>query len=158
MLKKLLTFHCAGWFTLKKKERKIMENEWDTILEQYICNVISPDGRDTFESTQKLIDEIMNVANISADNVVLDMGCGWGNVTRVCATKTSHTVIGIEPNFQNIEEAKQRSKEYNINYIQGSFEKPGFDKKADIIKSMIKDEKEKEKNKSKSKENIEREV
>lgn len=114
-----------------------MENEWDTILEQYICNVISPDGRDTFESTQKLNDEIMNVANISADNVVLDMGCGWGNVTRVCATKTSHTVIGIEPNFQNIEEAKQRSKEYNINYIQGSFEKPGFDKKADIIISSL---------------------
>lgn len=58
MLKKLLTFHCAGWFTLKKKERKIMENEWDTILEQYICNVISPDGRDTFESTQNLLTKL----------------------------------------------------------------------------------------------------
>lgn len=114
-----------------------MENKWNMLLERYVCNTTSPDGRDTFESTASLANEIMRIANIGANDFVVDIGCGCGNVTRLCTTYTEQTVIGIEPNFQTIKKAKQLSPNYNIKYIQGSFERPQFNEKADIIISSL---------------------
>ncbi len=114
-----------------------MINKWDTTLGQYISNIISPDGRDTFESTTILTDKILKLANIGQSDIVLDIGCGWGNITRRCSTQTHYPVIGIEPDLYNIEEAKQLSRKCNINYIQGSFERPGFTGIADVIISSL---------------------
>lgn len=138
-VKILLDFPSRGIAYPKEKTKgeRRMENKWDAILAQYIGHVVSPDGRDTFESTPKLIDELVQAAEIARNSLVLDLGCGWGNVTRACAAKTSRTVFGIDPNFQNLQEAKRRSRGENIQYLQGSFENPVFAQKADLIISSL---------------------
>ena len=75
-----------------------------------------------------------------------------GNISRIDILKemlqqTEHNILCYSDSYLCTRPKKQYIKEWVKE-----------NKKADIIKSMIKDEKEKEKNKSKSKENIEREV
>ena len=75
-----------------------------------------------------------------------------GNISRIDILKemlqqTEHNILYYSDSYLCTRPKKQYIKEWVKE-----------NKKADIIKSMIKDEKEKEKNKSKSKENIEREV
>ena len=74
-----------------------------------------------------------------------------GNISRIDILKemlqqTEHNILCYSDSYLCTRPKKQYIKEWVK------------ENKADIIKSMIKDEKEKEKNKSKSKENIEREV
>ena len=82
---------------------------WDKTLEKYIRNLISPDGRNTFESTSALVQIILEKANIRDGDTVIDIGCGWGNTTKQCAALTKGLVIGIEPNSDNIREAQKKS-------------------------------------------------
>lgn len=112
-------------------------NEWDSILERYIHNLISPDGRDTFESTTFLVEKILQKANIGQDDRIVDVGCGWGNLTRACSLQTRRTVIGIEPSIKNMREAERKSISYNVKFIQGSFEQMHYNEKADIIVSSL---------------------
>ena len=62
-----------------------MKSTWDNILEMYIHNLISPDGRNTFESTPELVKVILQKAKITSNDTVIDIGCGWGNLTREIA-------------------------------------------------------------------------
>ena len=40
-----------------------MRSTWDNILKKYIHNLVSPDGRNTFESTPELVKAILQKAN-----------------------------------------------------------------------------------------------
>lgn len=114
-----------------------MEQSWDAVFKQYVNHLISPDGRDTFESTPQLIQKILSAANIQSTDTVVDVGCGWGNLTIPAVAYSSH-VIGIEPNPENRKEAQVRSKGKSIQYLHGSFEKPNYYGKADkIISSLV---------------------
>lgn len=112
-------------------------SEWDSILERYIHNLISPDGRNTFESTSFLVEKILQIANIRQDDIIVDVGCGWGNIIRACSLQTQQTVIGIEPNIKNIREAERQSVSDNVKFIQGSFEQMNYNEKTDIIVSSL---------------------
>lgn len=114
-----------------------MMSEWDRILERHIYNLISPDGRNTFESTSFLVEKILQRANIGQDDIIVDVGCGWGNLTRACSLQTQQTVIGIDPSIKNMKEAERKSVSYNVKFIQGSFEQMNYNKKTDIIVSSL---------------------
>lgn len=113
-----------------------MQQNWNNVFEKYVKNLTSPDGRDTFESMPQLIEKILSIANIQGSDTVIDIGSGWGNLT-IPAAKYCSSIIGIEPNKDNIKEAQARSKGESIQFIQGSFEKPHCKEKADIIISSL---------------------
>ena len=53
-----------------------MESLWTEILRLYIRHTISPDGRDTFESTPQLAKALQRVASRPSGDTLLDLGCG----------------------------------------------------------------------------------
>ena len=55
-----------------------MKKSWEKNLYIYIKRTISPDGRDTFESTHALSERMFEFASVKDGDKVLDLGCGWG--------------------------------------------------------------------------------
>lgn len=109
---------------------------WDSILDKYVRNLISPDGRNTFESTPVLVEKILQTASVTNSDIVIDIGCGWGNLTQRCSLQSMRT-IGIEPNIENLKEAEKRSAGYDVHYVQGSFEYLNYDSKVDVVISSL---------------------
>ncbi len=113
-----------------------MYTDWTEILNKYINKLVSPDGRQTYESKNELVDFMIDLMDIQSNDRIIDIGSGWGNFL-IKASNSSENVIGIEPNLDNLNEAKKRSVGKNIKYIQGSFEKLNFSQKADKAISML---------------------
>ena len=113
-----------------------MRSTWDNILKKYIHNLVSPDGRNTFESTPELVKAILQKAKITSNDTVIDIGCGWGNLTREIATYSAHT-IGIEPDLNNLNSAKSIKTAYSIEYLQGAFESLNCSQKIDVVVSSL---------------------
>ena len=116
-----------------------MNTEWNNIFDSYVTRIISPDGRDTFESNAELVSNIIDMAKIDRSNTVIDIGSGWGNVT-MPLSMIAKKVIGIELDKKNIKEAQKRIKTAgieNITYIHGLFENPKYYEKADRIVSSL---------------------
>ncbi|HBK32631.1 class I SAM-dependent methyltransferase [Limibacterium fermenti] len=117
-----------------------MNKDWDWIFETYVRRFTSPDGRDTFETSDELVKRIILFSDLSPHDTVIDMGCGWGNVSLGIAPFVEK-VIGIEPNDTNIQSAKrtmQQTSVRNVEYRKGSFEAPGYAGKVDkIISSLV---------------------
>ncbi len=116
-----------------------MNNEYDYVFKQYVNKLISPDGRETFESTKELTDRIIKSAELKSNYSVIDIGSGWGNIT-IPVSQLVKTVIGIEPDKKNIEEAMKRTekeKRDNIQYIKRAFENLHYKGVADIIISSL---------------------
>lgn len=109
---------------------------WTGVLNKYIRKLISPDGRQTYESKSELVHLMIESARLKKTDTVVDIGCGWGNFPNACRG-FSDKVIGIEPNADNLKEAMNRSRGKGIEYIQGSFENLNYNGKADKIISML---------------------
>lgn len=113
-----------------------MKANWTAILNKYIHKLVSPDGRQTYESKPDLVNLILELAKLQKTDKVIDLGCGWGNFLKVCSN-FSGEVIGIEPNSDNLKEAANRSGGKNIKYIQGSFENLNYKDRVNKIISML---------------------
>ena len=113
-----------------------MKSTWDNILEMYIHNLISPDGRNTFESTPELVKVILQKAKITSNDTVIDIGCGWGNLTREIAIYSAHT-IGIDPNVDNLNMAQSFKTVCPVKYLQGTFESLNCFQKIDVAVSSL---------------------
>jgi len=116
-----------------------MNEQWDFVFQEYVKLLISPDGRETFESTEKLVEKIISNIDSNHNSVGIDIGSGWGNLTISLARKINR-IIGVEPNRKNINEAIHRvSKEgiSNIVFKRGTFEHFSLPDKADIITSSL---------------------
>ena len=112
-----------------------MVENWTALLDKYINKLISPDGRETYESKDELINLMLKLAELKKSDKVMDIGCGWGNFSKVCSN-FSDDVIGIEPNADNLQEAINRSNG-NVKYIQGSFEELNCNQSVDKAISML---------------------
>jgi|GEM_PF-2717723 SAM-dependent methyltransferases related to tRNA (uracil-5-)-methyltransferase len=113
--------------------------DWNEILDVYVKRIAAPDGRDTFESTTELVSDIIKIAELKSSDTLIDIGSGWGNTAIPLSQKVSH-ITGIEPDKKNIGEAEKRTQNLqikNIQYIQGSFEKPNCNITADKIISSL---------------------
>lgn len=113
-----------------------MKSTWDNILEMYIHNLISPDGRNTFESTPELVKVILQKAKITSNDTVIDIDCGWGNLTREIAIYSAHT-IGIDPNVDNLNMAQSFKTVCPVKYLQGTFESLNCFQKIDVAVSSL---------------------
>ena len=112
-----------------------MAENWTALLDKYINKLISPDGRQTYESKDELVNLMLKLAELKKSDKVMDIGCGWGNFSKVCSN-FSDEVIGIEPNADNLQEAVNRSNG-NVKYIQGSFEELNCNQSINKAISML---------------------
>lgn len=113
-----------------------MDKNWMKILNRYVNKIVSPDGRQTYESKEKLVDTLLELAELKDTDKVIDIGCGWGNFTKICGELASK-VIGIEPNLDNLNEAKKCTDLVNVEYVQGSFEQLNYNQKVNKVVSML---------------------
>jgi cyclopropane fatty-acyl-phospholipid synthase-like methyltransferase len=113
-----------------------MDTNWTRVLSGYVNKIVSPDGRQTYESKKKLVDTLLELAELKDTDTVIDIGCGWGNFTKICS-ELANSVIGIEPNLENLNKAKEHTDSVNVQYVQGSFEQLNCNQKTNKIVSML---------------------
>ena len=80
---------------------------------QYSCAYFKNED-DTLEVAQNnKIDHIIKKLNLKPNQKVLDIGCGWGTLALDIA-KTRCEVVGITLSENQLEYAKQKAKEMNL--------------------------------------------
>jgi len=95
----------------------ISEKFYDLFLDekrQYSCAYFKNE-HDTLEVAQNnKIDHIIKKLNLKPNQKVLDIGCGWGTLALDIAKKTQCEVVGITLSRNQLEYAKQKAKEMNL--------------------------------------------
>ena len=95
----------------------ISEKFYDLFLDekrQYSCAYFKTED-DTLEVAQNnKIDHIIKKLNLKPNQRVLDIGCGWGTLALDIAKKTQCEVVGITLSENQLEYAKQKAKEMNL--------------------------------------------
>ena len=81
------------------------QNQWTKDLALYIQHLVSPDGRDTFESTPLLAEKLYELSSYKEGDTLLDLGCGWG---KSLAPFVPHfkELIGVDMSVENLDRAK----------------------------------------------------
>ncbi len=95
----------------------ISEKFYDLFLDekrQYSCAYFKNEN-DTLELAQNnKIDHIIKKLNLKPNQKVLDIGCGWGTLALDIAKKTQCEVVGITLSENQLQYAKQKAKEMNL--------------------------------------------
>lgn len=73
------------------------------------------------------------VARISADDRVLDVGCGIGAVAFDIASRAGATVVGVDVNEQNLAIAKDRHSHPKVRYVWGDVLKALPEESFDVV-------------------------
>lgn len=113
-----------------------MAKNWSEVLDKYVHKLVSPDGRQTYESKVELVNLVIELMELKKTDIVLDIGCGWGNFLNECSN-FSDRVIGIEPNDANLKVAQSRNKSKSTTYIRGRFENLNYHQKVNKVVSML---------------------
>ena len=95
----------------------ISEKLYDLFLDnkrQYSCAYFK-DDKDTLETAQNnKIEHIIKKLNLKANQKVLDIGSGWGNLAIEIAQKTHCEVLGITLSENQLEYSNKKAKELNL--------------------------------------------
>ncbi len=113
------------------------ESAWDQVFALYVHLVTSPSGEYTFESAPALVQRLVRLSEPQPDEIVLDMGAGWGKVTTAIAPLVKR-VIAVDPSEENVEAAREEVQQRgltNVEFVIGSFLHPGVDERVDLIVS-----------------------
>lgn len=111
----------------KQRNMKI----WNEVAPRYHKRWASV-NKGPFQSTKKLVE----LVNISKDDVVLDVACGTGVVTNEIRKKIGKSgyVVGIDTSSTAIKIAKKwNGKKSNVNFANIDAEKFNFSKKFDVV-------------------------
>ena len=95
----------------------ISEKFYDLFLDekrQYSCAYFKDEDNTLEEAQNNKIDHIIKKLNLKPNQRVLDIGCGWGTFAIDIAKKTQCEVVGITLSENQLEYAKQKAKELNL--------------------------------------------
>jgi len=95
----------------------ISEKFYDLFLDekrQYSCAYFKNENDSLEVAQNNKIDHIIKKLNLKANQRVLDIGCGWGTLAIEIAKKTQCEVVGITLSENQLEFAKQKTKEMNL--------------------------------------------
>jgi len=113
----------------KVQRQKFVEKTFDTVAEGYDHPSLS-----WFDKTALAINE---VANIQANQTVLDIACGTGKVTTALAKhQNKPTVTAVDLSAGMLEQAKKKAAHYqldNIEFHQMAFEDMVFGEHFDVV-------------------------
>lgn len=112
---------------------QIYANIWQDNIHMGIPPYEGASLHEAMENTNKIMAE---AANLSSDDRVIDLGCGYGSTARYLARNYGCSVIGITISNEELKLANQRAKEYgyddllkfeygdfhNIEYPDASFD------------------------------------
>ena len=99
-----------------------IQNQWTKDLALYIQHLVSPDGRDTFESTPLLAEKLYELSSYKEGDTLLDLGCGWG---KSLAPFVPHfkELIGVDMSVENLDRAKAiYQAQPNVRFEQGKIQ------------------------------------
>jgi cyclopropane fatty-acyl-phospholipid synthase-like methyltransferase len=108
---------------------------WDQIFEYHVHLVTSPSGEYTFESAPALVQRLIKLSEPQPDEIVIDMGAGWGKVTAAIAPLVKK-VFAIDPSEENLKAARQEVEKrgmMNVEFVRGEFLHPMVEERADLI-------------------------
>ena len=88
---------------------------------------------ETIQIDEKIVDEVLNSANVKEDAIVLDVGCGTGVLIPYILEKGAKKVTGIDisPNMARI--AAEKNKSEKVEIICGDASSKGYDHRFDSI-------------------------
>lgn len=113
----------------KEQRRNFVQKTFDTVAEGYDHPALS-----WFDQTAAAINE---VANIQAEQSVLDIACGTGKVTTALARHQNRpTVTAVDLSAGMLEQAKQKAAHHqlsNIEFHQMAFEDMDFGEHFDVV-------------------------
>ena len=95
----------------------ISEKFYDLFLDekrQYSCAYFKDENNTLEEAQNNKIDHIIKKLNLKPNQRVLDIGCGWGTLAIDIAKKTQCEVVGITLSENQLEYAKQKAKDMNL--------------------------------------------
>ena len=95
----------------------ISEKFYDLFLDekrQYSCAYFKSEDNTLEEAQNNKIDHIIKKLNLKPNQRVLDIGCGWGTLAIDIAKKTQCEVVGITLSENQLEYAKQKAQEMNL--------------------------------------------
>ena len=95
----------------------ISEKFYDLFLDdkrQYSCAYFKNEDDTLEEAQNNKIDHIIRKLNLKPNQRVLDIGCGWGTLAIDIAKKTQCEVVGITLSENQLEYAKRKAKEMNL--------------------------------------------
>jgi len=95
----------------------ISEKFYDLFLDekrQYSCAYFKSEDNTLEEAQNDKIDHIIKKLNLKPNQRVLDIGCGWGTLAIDIAKKTQCEVVGITLSKNQLDYAKQKAKEMNL--------------------------------------------
>jgi tRNA G37 N-methylase Trm5 len=81
---------------------------------------------------QQVVDAMLNLAQVSKNDVLYDLGCGDGRIVVTAAKNYGATSVGVDIDPQRIEEAKKNAKKAKVKdkvtFIQEDLFKADFSK------------------------------
>ena len=88
---------------------------------------------ETIQVDEKIVDEVLNRANVKEDAIVLDVGCGTGVLIPYILEKGAKKLTGIDisPNMARI--AAEKNKSEKVEIICGDASSKGYDHRFDSI-------------------------
>ena len=95
----------------------ISEKFYDLFLDekrQYSCAYFKSEDNTLEEAQNNKIDHIIKKLNLKPNQRVLDIGCGWGTLALDIAKKTQCEVVGITLSKNQLQYAKQKAKDMNL--------------------------------------------
>ncbi len=95
----------------------ISEKFYDLFLDekrQYSCAYFKDEGNTLEEAQNNKINHIIKKLNLKPNQRVLDIGCGWGTLAIDIAKKTQCEVVGITLSKNQLDYARQKAKEMNL--------------------------------------------
>ena len=95
----------------------IKDDLYDLFLDpkrQYSCAYFKSEDNTLEEAQNNKIDHIIKKLHLKPNQKVLDIGCGWGTLAIDIAKKTQCEVVGITLSENQLEYAKKKAKEMNL--------------------------------------------
>jgi putative AdoMet-dependent methyltransferase len=80
--------------------------DFDDEAEGYDDLVASDDP--VYESYDDVLNAVVDVAAVCPGKKVLDLGCGTGNLTRLCLERKASTVVGLDPSGNMLKKAEEK--------------------------------------------------
>ena len=102
-----------------EKGEKLYDMFLDNLHRQYSCAYWKDDTKTLEEAQQNKINHIIKKLNISSDQKVLEVGCGWGGMAFEIAKQKGCEVTGISLSKNQINYCKKKAKEMKLdNQVQ----------------------------------------
>lgn len=95
---------------------------WNETLQVYVQHRVSPDGRDTFESTPQLTEALQVFATHKTGDCLLDLGCGWGASLQPFVGHFKE-LIGVDVSTENLQKAQALyAAQPQVHFLQGELQ------------------------------------